>query len=85
MQNGASMLEEGFWIEAKVGDEHLRLFAEHNPQGVQASVHDVNRKQWISPSEAVSDIDEVKTKLGSMRSNISDEPLMSIFRYWYGR
>ena len=56
------MLDEGFWAEVKVGDEHLRLFAEHSPQGVQASVYDVNRKEWIAPSEAVSDIDEAKDK-----------------------
>jgi len=30
------MLTEGVWAEGKVGAEHLRLFAEHNAQGVQA-------------------------------------------------
>jgi hypothetical protein len=30
------MLIEGVWAEIKVGGEHLRLFAEHNAQGVQA-------------------------------------------------
>ena len=33
------MLDEGVWAEVKVGDEHLRLFSEHNAQGVQASVY----------------------------------------------
>jgi hypothetical protein len=56
------MLDEGFWAEVKSGGEHLRLFTEHSAQGVQASVYDVNRKQWIAPSEAVSDIDEGKDK-----------------------
>jgi hypothetical protein len=41
----------------KIGDEHVRLFSEHNPQGVQASVYDVSTKSWIAPSEAVDDID----------------------------
>jgi hypothetical protein len=30
------MLTEGGWAEVKVGKEHLRLFSEHNAQGVQA-------------------------------------------------
>jgi hypothetical protein len=29
------MLTEGVWAEVKVGNEHLRLFSEHNAQGVQ--------------------------------------------------
>jgi hypothetical protein len=35
------MLDQGVWAEVKVGNEHLRLFAEHNAQGVQASVYNV--------------------------------------------
>src|ERR1035437_7877395 len=46
----------------KVGGEHLRLFAEHNAQGVQASVYNVNAKSWIAPSEAVEDIEQGKEK-----------------------
>jgi len=30
------MLTEGVWAEVKVDGEHLRLFSEHNAQGVQA-------------------------------------------------
>jgi len=45
------------WAEIKVGGEHLRLFAEHNAQGVQASVYNVNANSWIAPSEAVDDIE----------------------------
>jgi len=56
------MLIEGVWAEIKVGDEHLRLFAEHNAQGVQVSVYNVNTKSWIAPSEAVDDIEEGKEK-----------------------
>ena len=56
------MLIEGVWAEIKVGGEHLRLFAEHNAQGVQASVYNVNAKSWIAPSEAVDDIEQGKEK-----------------------
>jgi hypothetical protein len=56
------MLIEGVWTEVKVGGEHLRLFAEHNAQGVQASVYNVNAKSWIAPSEAVDDIEQGKEK-----------------------
>jgi hypothetical protein len=42
---------QGVWAEVKVGGEHLRLFSEHNALGVQASVYNVNAKNWIAPSE----------------------------------
>lgn len=56
------MLTEGVWAEVKVGTEHLRLFAEHNAQGVQASVYNVNTKSWIAPSEPVEDIEQGKER-----------------------
>jgi hypothetical protein len=56
------MLDQGVWAEVKVGNEHLRLFSEHNAQGVQVSVYNVNAKQWIAPSEPVDDIEEGKEK-----------------------
>jgi hypothetical protein len=56
------MLIEGVWAEIKIGGEHLRLFAEHNAQGVQASVYNVKAKSWIAPSEAVEDIEQGKGK-----------------------
>lgn len=56
------MLVEGVWAEVKVGGEHLRLFSEHGAQGVQASVYNVTTKNWIAPSETVSDIEEGKEK-----------------------
>jgi hypothetical protein len=56
------MLDEGVWAEIKVAGEHLRLFSEHNAQGVQTSVYDVNAKKWIAPSEPVEDIEEGKEK-----------------------
>lgn len=56
------MLDEGFWAEIKVGDEHLRLFSEHNAQGVQASVYNVKAKNWVAPSEPVDDIEEGKQR-----------------------
>jgi hypothetical protein len=56
------MLQEGLWAEVKVGSEHLRLFAEHNAQGVQASVYNVNAKNWVAPSESVEDLEEGKDR-----------------------
>ena len=56
------MLAEGFWAEIKIGSEHLRLFSEHNAQGVQASVYDINAKKWLVPSESVENIEEGKEK-----------------------
>jgi hypothetical protein len=56
------MLDEGLWAEVKVGGEHLRLFSEHNAQGVQASVYNVNAKIWVAPSESVDDIEQGKEK-----------------------
>jgi hypothetical protein len=47
------MLEQGVWAEVKVGEEHIRLFSEQNALGVQASVYNVNAKNWIAPSETV--------------------------------
>lgn len=56
------MLAEGIWAEVKVGGEHLRLFSEQSPQGVQASVYNVNAKNWIAPSETVDDIEQGKDR-----------------------
>jgi hypothetical protein len=56
------MLEEGLWAEVIVGKEHLRLFSERTPSGVQASVYNVTEKTWIAPSESVDDIDEGKDR-----------------------
>ena len=57
-----TMLDEGFWAEVKLGGEHLRLFSEHNALGVQASVYNVNAKNWIAPSELVDDIEQGKER-----------------------
>jgi hypothetical protein len=56
------MLTEGVWAEIQVGNEHLRLFSEHNAQGVQVSVYNVNTKSWIAPSEPVDDIEHGKER-----------------------
>jgi hypothetical protein len=56
------MLAEGVWAEVKVDGEHIHLFAEHNAQGVQFSVYNVNTKSWIAPSEFVRDIEEGKDR-----------------------
>jgi hypothetical protein len=55
-----SMLTDGVWAEAEIGGEHLRLFSEHNAQGIQASVYNVKTKTWIAPSEPVDDIEQGK-------------------------
>jgi hypothetical protein len=57
------MLTDGVWAEVKVGDEHLRLYSEHNAQGVQASVYNVRTKSWIAPSETLDDIEQGKEKV----------------------
>lgn len=56
------MLAEGVWAEVVVNGEHLRLFSEHNAQGVQTSVYNVTTKTWIAPSEPVGDIEEGKDR-----------------------
>jgi len=58
----SSMLDEGVCAEVKVGSEHLRLFSEQNAQGVQASVYNVNAKNWIAPSESVETIEQGKLR-----------------------
>jgi hypothetical protein len=56
------MLDQGVWAEIKVGEEHLRLFSEQSALGVQASVYNVNAKNWIAPSEVVDDIEQGKDR-----------------------
>jgi len=56
------MLAEGVWAEVKVDGEHLRLFSEHSPLGVQTSVYNVGAKNWIAPSESVDDIEQGKER-----------------------
>jgi len=56
------MLDEGFWAEIEVGDEHLHLFSERNALGVQTSVYNVNTKTWIAPSEPVENIEQGKER-----------------------
>ena len=63
------MLTEGVWAEVKVGGEHLRLFSEHNAQGVQASVYSVTANSWIAPSEAVDDIEDGKDRAAEHARN----------------
>ena len=56
------MLDEGVWAEVKVDGAHLRLFSEHSPLGVQASVYNVGTKTWIAPSESVDNIEQGKER-----------------------
>ncbi|MBA2677375.1 MAG: hypothetical protein H0U76_03115 [Ktedonobacteraceae bacterium] len=60
------MLAEGLWADVKVGGEHIRLFAERNALGVQASVYNVNAKNWIAPSEFVDDIQQGKNRAAAL-------------------
>ena len=56
------MLTGGVWAEVEVKGEHLRLFSEHNAQGIQASVYNVKTKTWVAPSEPVDDIEDGKDR-----------------------
>jgi len=58
----AIMLKHGFCAEIIIGKEHLRLFSEDGPLGIQASVYNVAGKNWVSPSESVRDIEEGKDR-----------------------
>ena len=60
------MLAEGLWAEVKIGGEHIQLFAEHNALGVQASIYNVNAKNWIAPSEFVNDIQQGKNRAAAL-------------------
>ena len=67
------MLTDGVWAEIRVGNEHLRLFSEHNAQGVQASVYNVTTKSWLAPSEPVEDIEQGKERAAERaRSYLED-------------
>jgi len=54
------MLTDGVWAEVEVGGECLRLFSEHNAQGIQASVYNVKTRTWIAPSEPADDVEQGK-------------------------
>jgi hypothetical protein len=56
------MLADGVWAEVKLGGENLRLFAEHSPLGVHASVYNVSAKNWVALSESVDDIQQGKER-----------------------
>jgi hypothetical protein len=46
----------------RCAQQHLRLFSEQNTQGVQASVYNVNARNWIALSESVETIEHGKLK-----------------------
>jgi hypothetical protein len=66
------MLTDGVWAEVQVDNEHLRLFSEHNAQGVQASVYNVNTKSWLAPSEPVEDIEQGQGKSNRVRQGLPE-------------
>jgi len=57
-----------------VGGEHLRLFSEESALGVQATVYNMNARNWIAPSETVKDIEQEKTKRRNMRGRTFGRP-----------
>jgi hypothetical protein len=62
----SSMLDQGVWAEVKVGGEHLRLFSEESALGVQATVYNMNARNWIATSETVEDIEQGKDRAANM-------------------
>jgi hypothetical protein len=60
------MLDQGVRAEVKVGGEHLRLFSEESALGVQATVYNMNARNWIAPSETVEDIEQGKDRAANM-------------------
>ena len=40
----------------------LRLFSEESALGVQATVYNMNARNWIAPSETVKDIEQGKDR-----------------------
>jgi len=60
------MLTDGVWAEVEIGREHLRLFSDHNAQGIQMSVFNVKTKTWIAPSEPVDDIEQGKDRAAEL-------------------
>ena len=43
-------------------NEYLRLLAEHNVQGVQASIYNVISKTWMAPSKSVENFKQGKAR-----------------------
>ena len=70
------MLDKGFCADVQVAGEHLRLFSEHNAQGNQFSVYDVNSKRWIVPSETVNDIEQGKKKAAEYMPGFTSNTLL---------
>ena len=78
------MLTDGVWAEVQVDKEHLRLFSEHNAQGVQMSVYNVNTKSWLAPSEPVEDIEQGKEKAAEYARDYLKMPQIRNCRRWSG-
>jgi hypothetical protein len=69
------VLENSFYAEVIVGGEHLRLFSENGPLGVQASVYNMTARNWVAPSEAVRDIEEGKDRASEYAMSYLDRVL----------
>jgi hypothetical protein len=80
------MLTEGVWAEVKVDNEHLRLFSEHNAQGVQASVLDLDdgfAGEWVDLLFRVQhEICGSNERIGQINEIIQDAEVWPSSRIW---
>jgi len=56
------MLDQGVWAEVRMGDEHLRLFSEHNCTGGAGICLQCDRKELGRTSEPVDNIEQGKDR-----------------------
>jgi hypothetical protein len=54
-------VSDGYWAEAKSGNEHLRAFVEAYSVGYLAGVYDENRRQKVA-QDVADDIEEAMRK-----------------------
>src|SRR5579862_946428 len=66
------MLDHGVWAEVIVADQHLRLFAEHNAIGLQASVYNVTTKLGLRLLSPWTTLSKGSSEPPRMPSNTSD-------------
>jgi hypothetical protein len=68
------MLDQGVWAEVKMGGEHLRLFSEESALGVQATVYNMNARNWIAPPKLCRISNREKTERRNMLGRIFERP-----------
>jgi hypothetical protein len=74
------MLDQGIWAEVKVGGEHLRPFSEESALAVQASVHNMDARNWIAPSETAELSNGKKTERRNMLGRTFGRPTWNYLR-----